>query len=79
MHELRRLGNYDSLYAIIAGIKETSIHRLSQTHALVQLSPAAEKDWQSHLKLMDPKGGYAFYRRALKADISHERGSIPLM
>lgn len=37
------------------------------------------KDWQSHLKLMDPRGGYVHYRRALEADLSHGKGAIPLM
>ena len=78
-HQLRRLHNYDSLYAVISGMKETSIHRLSHTHALVQLGPGIEKDWQSHLKLMDARGGYVHYRRALQADLSHDRAAIPLM
>jgi hypothetical protein len=78
-HSLRRLHNYDSLYAVISGMQETSIHRLSQTHSLVQLGSGIEKDWQSHLKLMDPRGGYTHYRRALQADLSHDRAAIPLM
>jgi len=60
-------------------MQETSIHRLSQTHALVTLGPGIVKDWQSHLKLMDPRGGYVHYRRALEADLSHGKGAIPLM
>ncbi|ODN79845.1 hypothetical protein L202_03739 [Cryptococcus amylolentus CBS 6039] len=78
-HQLRRLNNYDSLCAVISGLRETSVHRLASTNALVQLSPAEEKEFQSHLKLMDPRGGYVHYRRALQADISHGRGAIPLI
>ncbi|WWC89349.1 uncharacterized protein L201_004271 [Kwoniella dendrophila CBS 6074] len=78
-HQLRRLNNYDSLYAVISGIRETSIHRLSITQSLITLSPTLEKDYQSHLKLMDPRGGYLHYRRALQADISNGRASIPLL
>ncbi|WVQ67707.1 uncharacterized protein L199_005911 [Kwoniella botswanensis] len=78
-HQLRRLNNYDSLYAVISGMRETSVHRLSITQSLVTISPALEKDYQSHLKLMDPRGGYVHYRRALQADISNGRASIPLL
>ncbi|WWC94144.1 hypothetical protein V866_000983 [Kwoniella sp. B9012] len=78
-HQLRRLNNYDSLYAVISGMRETSVHRLSITQSLVAISPTLEKDYQSHLKLMDPRGGYVHYRRALQADISNGRASIPLL
>ncbi|KIR33802.1 hypothetical protein I352_03884 [Cryptococcus deuterogattii MMRL2647] len=44
-HQLRRLNNYDSLYAVISGLREASVHRLSASHAFVQLSPNAEKDY----------------------------------
>ncbi|KAK4687572.1 hypothetical protein P7C73_g2543, partial [Tremellales sp. Uapishka_1] len=78
-HQLRRLNNYDSLYAVISGMRETSVHRLTMTHQLVKASALIEKDYQSHLKLMDPRGGYTHYRRALAADISHGRAAIPLL
>ncbi|OCF42931.1 hypothetical protein I317_03282 [Kwoniella heveanensis CBS 569] len=78
-HQLRRLNNYDTLYALISGMREASVDRLASTHALVQVAPNIEKDFQSHLKLMDPRGGYVHYRRALQADISNGRASIPLL
>ncbi|KIR40648.1 hypothetical protein I313_03299 [Cryptococcus deuterogattii Ram5] len=78
-HQLRRLNNYDSLYAVISGLREASVHRLSASHALVQLSPNAEKDYHSHLKLMDPRRGYIQYREAIQADIHNGRGAIPLL
>lgn len=78
-HQLRRLNNYDSLYAVISGLREASIHRLSASHALVQLSPIAEKDYHSHLKLMDPRRGYIQYRKAIQADIHNGRGTIALL
>lgn len=78
-HQLRRLNNYDSLYAVISGMRETSVHRLAQTHQLVRVPQGLERDFQSHLKLMDPRGGYLHYRRALQADIMHGRPVIPLL
>ncbi|WRT66329.1 uncharacterized protein IL334_003284 [Kwoniella shivajii] len=78
-HQLRRLNNYDSLYAVISGLRETSIHRLSVTQSLITLPINLEKEYQSHLKLMDPRGGYVHYRRALQSDNSNERCSIPLL
>ncbi|WVQ99369.1 hypothetical protein IAU59_006502 [Kwoniella sp. CBS 9459] len=78
-HQLRRLNNYDTLYALISGMREASVDRLASTHALVQVAPNIDKDFQSHLKLMDPRGGYVHYRRALQADISNGRASIPLL
>lgn len=78
-HQLRRLNNYDSLYAVISGLREASVHRLSASQALIQLSPIAEQDYHSHLKLMDPRSGYTQYRKALQADIDNGRGAIPLL
>lgn len=78
-HQLRRLNNYDSLYALISGMKETSIHRLSQTHALISPLAPGQKEFQSHSKLMDPRGGYTLYRRALEADVDNENTAIPLL
>lgn len=78
-HRLRRLNNYDGLCAVIAGLRETSIHRLAQTHALVRLEPALNRDYQSHIRLMDPRGGYMHYRRALQADSTYGHHAIPLL
>ena len=78
-HHLRRLNDYESLYAVISGMRETSVQRLSQTQQLVQPAPGIEKEFQHHLNLLDPGGGYARYRRALQADLADEHAAIPLL
>jgi len=78
-HQLRRMNNYDSLYAVLSGMRETSVYRLAQTHALVQPAPEVIKDFQSHCKLMDPGANYMHYQRALTADVGHGRPAIPLL
>lgn len=78
-HQLRRVNNYDSLYAVISGLREASVHRLSASQALIQLSPVTEKDYHSHLELMNPRGGYIQYRKALQVDIDSGREAIPLL
>lgn len=78
-HQLRKLNNYDCLCAVLSGLRETSIHRLSQTHQLVRLEPQLMRDYQSHLKLMDARNGYGHYRRELQADTSYNHMAIPLL
>ncbi|BEI81843.1 hypothetical protein CcaverHIS002_0210030 [Cutaneotrichosporon cavernicola] len=78
-HQLRKLNNYDCLCAVLSGLRETSIHRLGQTHQLVRLEPHLMRDYQSHLKLMDARNGYGHYRRALQADTSYNHTAIPLL
>jgi len=78
-HQLRRLDNYDSLYAVVSGMRETSIHRLAQTHALVQPALEVVKDFQSHCKLMDPQANYKHYQTALRSDVDNGRPAIPLL
>ncbi|KAL1413595.1 hypothetical protein Q8F55_001370 [Vanrija albida] len=78
-HQLRRLNNYDTLCAVLAGLRETSVHRLSHTHNLIRLDATLQREFQSHLKLMDPRGGYVHYRRALQADSTYGHAAIPLL
>lgn len=78
-HHLRRLNNYDSLYAVISGMREISIHRLSQTHALMDSLSPAIKEFEGHVRLMNPQAGYAEYTKALQVDISQGSSAIPLL
>ena len=77
-HSLRQLRNYDALYAMISGMQETSVHRLAQTHAFV-LPSASSREYQGHVKLFDPRGGYAQYRRTIQEDMDQSRPAIPLL
>ena len=77
-HSLRRLHNYDALYAMISGMQETSVHRLTQTHALL-LPSVSSREYQSHLKLFGPRGGYAQYRKTIQEDLDHNGSAIPLL
>lgn len=79
VHHLRRLNNYDSLYAVISGMREASVHRLSQTHALVSLPTSALTEFEAHVSLMDPRRGYAEYNKAFEVDMSHGSSAIPLL
>lgn len=78
-HHLRRLNNYDSLYAVLSGMRETSIHRLSATHALVNTLLPGYKELGEYVELMDPRGGYAAYGRAIREDTARSAPAIPLM
>lgn len=78
-HHLWRLNNYDTLYAIISGMRETSILRLGQTHALVSPLAPGYKEFMGYVKLMDPRNGYAVYRKLLESDMEHASPAIPLM
>ncbi|WVR07009.1 hypothetical protein IAU60_004048 [Kwoniella sp. DSM 27419] len=77
--QLRQLRNYDTLYAVVSGIREASIERLSATHAMVISSPETEREFSDCLSLVDPKGGYAAYRRSLSDDLTDGQCAIPLM
>lgn len=77
-HHLRRLNNYESLCAVMSGMLETSIHRLTQTHALVNRQTTHARDFEGYVKLMDPRNGYAQYRKVLDPDLS-DPPAIPLL
>ena len=78
-HHLRRLNDYESLYAVIAGMRETSVQRLSQTHQLVQPLAGIDKQFRNYVSLVDPSSGYLSYRIALQADLADDQAAIPLL
>ncbi|GAP89014.1 hypothetical protein SAMD00023353_3400960 [Rosellinia necatrix] len=60
--KLRQLNNYNGLAAVLAGINGTSIHRLSQTRALVPTD--VQKRFARLVLLMGTQKGYFAYRLA---------------
>lgn len=76
---LRRLGNYDSLYAVVAGMQETSVRRLKQTHELAMIAEPLKREYEANLRLLDSGGGQAGYREAITADLQQGKSALPLM
>ena len=74
--KLRELNNYNSLGAIIAGIKSSPIHRLAATRDL--LPPAVGKDWLKLEILMAPTRSHSAYRLAWENSSSERIPYIPL-
>lgn len=79
IHHLHELRNYDGLYAVISGLREASIYRLTQTLAVVQLDSGLLAEYQELVTMMDPRGGFASYRAVVEAEIIQGRAVIPLM
>lgn len=78
-HHLRRLNNYESLYSVISGMRETSVHRLAKTHALINPDVPGAKEFAAHVELVDPRNGYARYRQALESDLERKSPAIPIL
>ena len=62
---LRRDNNYNTLQSVLAGLGNTSIHRLNQTHEAVN-NKAVIKAYQSLTRLMKSDRSFAAYRLALE-------------
>jgi hypothetical protein len=74
--ELRRLNNYNSLGAVLAGISNTSVHRLQATKDLI---PAAvSKDFMKLEILMSSQKSHAAYRLAWENTSGERIPYIPL-
>ena len=72
--ELLKLGNFNGLTAILAGLSNSAVYRL---RGCQQSMPSESRaDWESMQQLMSPSGAYAEYRAAL-AQQQHSPPFIP--
>ncbi|KAL4785361.1 ras guanyl-nucleotide exchange factor RasGEF [Aspergillus varians] len=74
--KLRRLNNYNSLGAVIAGINGTPVHRLSQTRELVPAQ--AQKAFMRLVILMGTQKSHFAYRLAWDNSFSERIPFLPL-
>ncbi|PWY82891.1 ras guanyl-nucleotide exchange factor RasGEF [Aspergillus heteromorphus CBS 117.55] len=74
--KLRRLNNYNSLGAVIAGINGTPVHRLSQTRELVPVQ--TQKDFMRLVILMGTQKSHFAYRLAWDNSFSERIPFLPL-
>ncbi|PYH44321.1 putative Ras guanyl-nucleotide exchange factor RasGEF [Aspergillus saccharolyticus JOP 1030-1] len=74
--KLRRLNNYNSLGALIAGINGTPVHRLSQTRELVPMQ--TQKDFMRLVILMGTQKSHFAYRLAWDNSFAERIPFLPL-
>ncbi|THC87670.1 hypothetical protein EYZ11_012888 [Aspergillus tanneri] len=74
--KLRRLNNYNSLGAVIAGINGTPVHRLAQTRELVPVQ--TQKDFMRLVILMSTQKSHFAYRLAWDNSFSERIPFLPL-
>ncbi|PLN84515.1 ras guanine nucleotide exchange factor domain-containing protein [Aspergillus taichungensis] len=74
--KLRRLNNYNSLGAVIAGINGTPVHRLTQTRELVPVQ--VQKDFMRLVILMGTQKSHFAYRLAWDNSFSERIPFLPL-
>lgn len=74
--KLRRLNNYNSLGAVIAGINGTPVHRLSQTRDQVPVQ--VQKDFMRLVILMGTQKSHFAYRLAWDNSFSERIPFLPL-
>ena len=75
--KLRELNNYNSLGALIAGVKSTAIHRLAETRALIPVE--VHKDWMKLDLLMSHSRSYFAYRLGWENTHSERIPYMPLL
>ncbi|EAW08265.1 putative Ras guanyl-nucleotide exchange factor RasGEF [Aspergillus clavatus NRRL 1] len=74
--KLRRLNNYNSLGALIAGINGTPVHRLAQTRELVPVQ--TQKEFMRLVILMSTQKSHFAYRLAWDNSFSERIPFLPL-
>ncbi|KAK1149535.1 hypothetical protein N8T08_005084 [Aspergillus melleus] len=74
--KLRRLNNYNSLGAVIAGINGTPVHRLAQTRELVPVQ--TQKDFMRLVILMGTQKSHFAYRLAWDNSFAERIPFLPL-
>ncbi|KAF2221084.1 ras guanine nucleotide exchange factor domain-containing protein [Elsinoe ampelina] len=74
--KLRELNNYNSLGAVLAGIKSTPVYRLVQTKDMV--SPEVMKDWMKLEILMSQSRSFSSYRLAWENSNGERIPYLPL-
>lgn len=74
--KLRELNNYNSLGAIIAGVKSSEVYRLAATRELIP--PSIGKDWLKLEILMAPSRSHSAYRLAWENSSSERIPYLPL-
>jgi len=65
--ELRRIGNLNGVFAIVAGLSGAAVHRLKKTWELVTKDKKANDAWEFQLELTNPQSSFSQYRAAKAA------------
>ena len=74
--KLREINNYNALGAVIAGVRSSSVGRLSATRELI--APALGKDWMKLELLMSPTRSHFAYRLAWENSSGERIPYLPL-
>jgi hypothetical protein len=62
--ELRRIGNLNGVFAIVAGLSGAPVHRLKKTWELVSKEKKSNDAWEFQLELTNPQSSFSQYRSA---------------
>jgi hypothetical protein len=65
--ELRRIGNLNGVFAVVAGLSGAAVHRLKKTWELVTKDKKVNDAWEFQLELTNPQSSFSQYRAAKAA------------